>query len=166
MNSLIDRSLNNYPIAPYIRSQILGDELYEISNRDIYSRCRIGVAADTVNPVAPTFVRHGLPNIYTLDENCGIWILATRIRRRPNITHRSPSEHNVGEGTKFGEAFAYYIRKNIRLILKFGTKIPNFKAIAKILKQVDHLWIQFLLVQTFQMQKHQKQTLQQVKEKQ
>ena len=55
------------------------------------------------------------------------------------------------------------VKKTIKMILKFGWKIPNFNLSAKILKRVDHLWNQLPLVQKRQTQKHQKWKIQHVK---
>ena len=52
---------------------------------------------------------HGIPIIDTMDENDGVWSAATRIRRAPNITHGSVSEHAVGKVTAVGDAVGYYI---------------------------------------------------------
>ena len=51
------------------------------------------------------------------------------------------------------------LKKNTKLILKFGWKVPNLNLSAKILKGVDQLWAQLLLVKKFQTQKHQERTL-------
>ena len=54
-------------------------------------------------------MNHGLPTIDTLDENAGVRSAATRIRRAPNITRGSVSEHAVGKVTAVGDAVGYYI---------------------------------------------------------
>ena len=55
-------------------------------------------------------------------------------------------------------------KKTIKQILTFGGKITNFNLSAKILKGVNHLWTQLLLVQKCHNPKHWKRTLQHVKE--
>ena len=72
LNARIVRSSTNDPIAPYISSQIFGDKFSNSSSRDIYSRCCMYFAADSIQTVAPQFVTRGLPTIDTLDENCVI----------------------------------------------------------------------------------------------
>ena len=114
MNSPIERILTNDPIAPFIIIHILGDEISDISNRDIYLRCQMGAAEETTHPVAPIFLIHGIPTIDTLDKNCGIWIPATRIRRTPNITHRSAYNHALGKETAVGYIVSYSREKNYK----------------------------------------------------
>ena len=94
----------------------------------------MNLVAETGHPKTPQFVSHGIPIIDTLDEKYGIWIPANIIRRTPNINHLDASEHDLGQGTTVVDTVAYCIKKKYKLIFKFGTKILNFKASAKILK--------------------------------
>ena len=71
----------------------------------------------------------------------------------PNTTHGSVSEHVVGKGTVFGEAVGDYREEKYMTEFEIEEKIPKFKASAKILKRVDHLWIRLLLVRKRQTQK-------------
>ena len=64
----------------------------------------MNVATESVQPMGPQFVRHGIPTINTLDENDEIWRPTNRIRRTTNITCDSASEHYVGQGTAVGDA--------------------------------------------------------------
>ena len=56
---------------------------------------------------------HRIPAIDTLDENCGIIIPDARIRKRPNINHRSASENAV-EGALIRYAVADYRKENYK----------------------------------------------------
>ena len=86
-NADVDRKLSNYPIALPIITQVFGDKLSDISRRDLYTQCRVNLATESVNPVAPQFVNHGLSAVNTLNKSAGIWIPATIIIRSPDITH-------------------------------------------------------------------------------
>ena len=74
----------------------------------------MNIASDSVQPMGPQFVTRGLPTIDILDENAGIWIPATIIRRTPNITHGSASEHAVGEWTVVVDAVEDYIEESYK----------------------------------------------------
>ena len=50
-NTSIDRILSNYFIAPYVVSQILCDEFFVSSRRNIYLRCRMESAVEIVQPM-------------------------------------------------------------------------------------------------------------------
>ena len=98
-------------------SQILRDELFISSGRNIYSLCRMEVAADTLKTMVPQLVSHGLPTIDTLNSNSGICIHATiTIKRTLNNTHGSACGRAVGQGTLVGEAKEKYKTdfKNVR----------------------------------------------------
>ena len=101
--SIDGRLPNDSDILPVI-SQIIYDKLYVSSGRNINSRRRTDVTDETVQPMGPQLVRHGLPNIDTLNENSGIWIPATSdIGRTPITTHGSTSGNIEGQGTVVGE---------------------------------------------------------------
>ena len=151
MHTSIDRRFRNGYNMPFVFSQVLCDELSVSYGRNIYSWCRMDFAAETVQPMGPQLVSHGILKIDTLNENSGIWSPATT----PNTTHGSAFRNVLRQGTVVGEAVGKIGRKTTKLILKVRTKIPNFKTSAKILKQFDHLWIRVLLVQKRQAQKHQ-----------
>ena len=71
-------------------------------------------AADTVRPMEPLFVIHGIPNIESLDDNCRIWILSTKIWMTPNITYWSASDHAVQKVTAAGDSVADYRKENYK----------------------------------------------------
>ena len=73
------------------------------------------VVADTVQPMVPQLVSHGIPTIYTRNENSGIWIPSTSdIRRNPDTTHWSAIGHVVGQVTVFVESVGDYIEENYK----------------------------------------------------
>ena len=77
LDNFIDRIFTKYSNVTSFVSQILRDELFISSGRNIYSLCRMEVAADTLKPMVPQLVSHGLPTIDTLNSNSGICIHAT-----------------------------------------------------------------------------------------
>ena len=102
------------------------------------------IAIEFVNTMAPQFLNHGLSAVDVLNKSVGIWSPATRIRRSPYVTHWSTADNTVLQVSDVGDAMGNksdYSKKTIKIILKFGWKIPNFNSSAKILKRVDHLWI-------------------------
>ena len=103
MHTYIDKILPNYSNAPSVVSQILRDELSFSFGRNLYLRCRMDVATDTVQPMGPQLVIHELLTIDTLNEKIGIWIPVTSaIRRTLNTTHGSVYGDVVGQGTEVG----------------------------------------------------------------
>ena len=67
-------------------------------------RCRVNIATESINPVAPQLVNHVIYDIDTLDKNTGIWSPATIIRRSPDINHCSTVDHALGQGGEVGDA--------------------------------------------------------------
>ena len=114
LNAPVDRTLTSYYISQSPRSKILRDEFSDSSSRDIYLICRMNVTTESVQSMGPQFVSHELPTIDTLDENTGIWIPTTRIRRTPNITHGSASENYVGQVTAVGDEVTDYKKENYK----------------------------------------------------
>ena len=78
--------------------------------------------------LAPQLVSHRLLTIYTLDENCGIWIPTTIIRRTPNIIHRRASAHYVGQVTVVGDAVEYYIKENYKTDFEIWNKSSKLQS--------------------------------------
>ena len=60
LNADFDRKFSNDPIVPPLSTQVFGEKLPNFPNRDIYTRCRLNLATESVNLVAPQFVNHGL----------------------------------------------------------------------------------------------------------
>ena len=56
LDTSIHRQFANNLVVPPIFSELIGDKLPDGSIRDIYTRCRMKVAADPVNILAPQFV--------------------------------------------------------------------------------------------------------------
>ena len=86
------------------------------------------VATESVQPMGPQFMRNGLPIIYTLDENSGIWSPSAIIIRTLDITHRSASEHAVGKATAVGNVVVYYREENYKTDFKIwneNSKLQN-----------------------------------------
>ena len=82
----------------------------------------MNVATEPVQSTGPQFVSHGIPTIETLDENAGIWIPATRIIRIPNITHVSPSRHDLGKGDEVGYSVEECIKENYKTDFEIWNK--------------------------------------------
>ena len=128
LNADINRDFSNDPIATPIITQVLCDELSNRSIRDINSLCRTNLVTESVNPVAPQFLNHGLSTVDTLDKITTFWIPNTRIRSLPNITHWSAVDHTVGQGATVGEALGDipdYIEENNKT--DFETCMENSK---------------------------------------
>ena len=125
----VDRILSIFSNEPSIGSQILRDEFYFGSVKNLYLRCRMEVAEETVQPMGPKLVSHGLPTIDTFKENSGIWNPATSsIRRTPNNTHGSASEHVVGQGTAVGAAVVDYREENYKTDFDIAHENSKFQS--------------------------------------
>ena len=95
--------LSNDSNLPSIGSQIIHDEFSVSSGSNIYSCCTMDVVSETVQPMVPQLVIHGLPTINTLNKNNGIFIPAiSAIGRTMNTTHGSATGNDVGQGTLVG----------------------------------------------------------------
>ena len=68
---------------------------------------------------------HRISTIYTLNENCGIWILATILRRNLNTTHWSGSDYDVGKVTAVGDTVVDYRKENYKTDFEIWNK--NYK---------------------------------------
>ena len=156
LHNSIERRLSNDSNDTSVSSKIFRDKLSVTSGRNIKLCCKMDVAAETVQPIQPQIVSHGLPTIDASNENSRIWSPTTsEIRGTPNNTHESASGNVLFQERVVVESMGNIERKTTKLILKLRTKTPNFKEIAIILKLFDHLWIQTLLVRKRQMKKHQ-----------
>ena len=126
----------------------------------------MSLATESVNPVSPNFVNTELSTVDILNESAAIWSLATRIRRSTDFTQWSTENNTVGKGATAGDYVGDkrdYSEESYKTNFEVWMEIPNFILSAKILKEVDHLWIHLLLVQKLQTRKQQQQTLQHVK---
>ena len=72
LNTAVDRTFSNDPIVPPVSTQLFGDELSGSSSRNIYIFCRIKIVTESVNPVAPQFVNHGLSTVKASKKSSGI----------------------------------------------------------------------------------------------
>ena len=104
LNATVYRKFSNDPIVPPVSTQVFGDKLSNSPIRDIYTRCRLNLATESVNPVAPQLMNHGLSAVDELNKISGIWIPDTRIIRSRDITHWSGTDHAVGQGVLVVEA--------------------------------------------------------------
>ena len=87
------------------------------------------LATDPINPVTSQFVDHGFSTADALNKGASIWSPATIIIRSSYVTHLSTENHDVGQIAEVEDyvgAKSDYCEENIKLILKFGWKIPNF----------------------------------------
>ena len=66
--AVIDRKLSNDPIVQPVSTQVFGAKLSNIYRRDIYTRCRLNLATDSVNLVEPQFVNNGISSANTLNK--------------------------------------------------------------------------------------------------
>ena len=99
----IDGILPNDSNVPSVVSQILCDELSVSSGRNIYLRCSVDVAAETIQPMGTELFSHGIPTIDTFNEKYRICVLDKfYIRSTPNTTNGSACGHIVGQGTVVG----------------------------------------------------------------
>ena len=63
LNADVDRKFSNYPIAPPVSTQVFGDKLSYSYIMYLYMHCRVNLATESVNPMAPQFVHHGLSTV-------------------------------------------------------------------------------------------------------
>ena len=73
LDAAIDGNLPNNLVAPPIFTDILSEKLSYSSRRDVYMRCWINLAADSVSISAPQFVDLDLSIIYALDKCASLW---------------------------------------------------------------------------------------------
>ena len=57
-----------------------------------------------------------------MNENCGIWILATILRRNLNTTHWSGSDYDVGKVTAVGDTVVDYRKENYKTDFEIWNK--------------------------------------------
>ena len=103
LNASIDRKFSNDPISPPISTNILGDKLSNNYRRDLYTRYRLNLATESVNPVAPNILNHGLSAVNVLDKSTRIWIPNTRNISFPDVTHWSMEGSALGKGAAVGD---------------------------------------------------------------
>ena len=142
LHTSINIILSNISNASSVGIQVLRDELSISSEKNLYLRLSMDITADTIQPMGPQLVSHGLLTIDTLKEKYWIWIPTTSaIIRTQNTTHDSASGHAVGQRTVVGEAVGKYREENNKTFIEIAKKIRNFKASAKMFKRFNHLWI-------------------------
>ena len=80
-------------VAPPIFTEILGEKLSKSSRWDLYTRCRMNLAADPVNIPAPQFVDLGLSTFNVLDKGISLWSPSTIVGRPTDVAHRRYPDH-------------------------------------------------------------------------
>ena len=145
LDASIDGKFTNISVAPPIFTELFRDKLSNSSRRDIYARVGVHLKTCPVNPVTPKFVDRGFSTIDALNKGARIWIPAIRVRSSTDVSHWSTLNLAVVESTVVVYSVIAKSYYNYKLILKFGGEIFNLSV--KILKGVDHLWNQLMLVQ-------------------
>ena len=115
LNASFDKEFSNDPIALSISTQVFSDKLSDSSSRYIYTRCRVNLATESVNPLALQFSNHWISVIGALNKSSRIRSPSTRIRRSPDVYHWSTPYHNVGKGAAGVDAVgdkSDYIKEN------------------------------------------------------
>ena len=102
MDSIVDRNLPDDLDSATIFSKVIGHKLSDGSRCDLYMRCRINFATDTLQTQTPLFMDVGFLAINTLDESSGLSTPATRIRRPMDGAHWSAPNHVFGDTTAVG----------------------------------------------------------------
>ena len=69
------------------------------SSRDLYTRCRMNFADDTVQTHTSQFINLGFLTINALDEICALSTPATRIQQPMGAAHWSALDHVFGEAS-------------------------------------------------------------------
>ena len=72
LDATVDGNFTNNPIAPPVLTLVLIDRLSECSSRDLYARCGVHLATDSVNAVVPNFLDHGLSTVNALNKGADI----------------------------------------------------------------------------------------------
>ena len=110
LNAVLDVKLPDDLDSAYIFSKLISHKLSHTSSSDLYTRCRMNLAADPIQTQTPQFMDMGFLTINALGESSGISTPATRIRRSPDSAHWSAPNLVFGETTAVGvsEAKSYY----------------------------------------------------------
>ena len=87
LDTSIDLQFTNHLFAPLIFTEVLGENFYDSSRWDIYTRCRMNLVSDHVNIPAPKFVDLELSNINALDKCAIIYTPATIFGRPTDVSH-------------------------------------------------------------------------------
>ena len=66
--------------------------------------CRVNLATEYVNPVAPQFVNHEISAVYVLNKSSGICSPTNIIRRSPDFLHWRAADHTLGQKAAVGDA--------------------------------------------------------------
>ena len=104
LNADADRNFANDTIAPIVSTQLFCEKFSDSLRKDIYTRCRLNIATESANTMAPQFINRGLSVADALNKSARIWIPATRIIRSPDFTHWSMVDHTVGQVSAVGDA--------------------------------------------------------------
>ena len=152
LDTSIDGKFTNNLVAPPIFTGVLSDKFSESSTRDIYTRCWMNLAVDTVNIPAPLFVNLGIFTIDALGKCSSLWTPTTRIGSPMDVAHWNATDHIFEKQHRLETLWAQSRAITIKLVLKLGGEIRIFSA--KMMQGVDHLWTRLLLVQKFQTPSH------------
>ena len=87
----------------HVSTQVFVDNLSHSSSMDLYTRCRVNLPIESINPVVPQFLNHGISTVNVLNKSAGIRISSTRIRRLPDVIHFSTVDHDVGQFETVGD---------------------------------------------------------------
>ena len=93
LDTSIGRQFTNNMVTPPIFTEILGDKPSDSSSQGLYTFCRMNLAEDPANILAPQFVDLSLSNINTLYKGASIRTPATRIWRPTDVSHGSALDY-------------------------------------------------------------------------
>ena len=102
LDNVVDVKLPDDLDPVYIFSKAIGHKLSDGSNNDLYLRCRMNFANDTVQNQAPHFMDLGLLDTNKLNERGVIGTPATKIRMPKDGSHWMAPYHVFGETTAVG----------------------------------------------------------------
>ena len=81
LGASVDVNLSDIRLRNPVITQVFSDKLSKSYIRYIYVRCRMHLATDPINPVAPPFVTHGFSTIDALNKGDVIWSPDIVVRR-------------------------------------------------------------------------------------
>ena len=97
-------------------------------------RCRVNFATESIYPVTPQFVNHGLSAIDVLNKIARIWSPITRIIRLTDVTNWSEGDCAVVQVAAVGDSVgdkSDYSEENYKNDFEILMEIPNFNPSTK-----------------------------------
>ena len=129
LDAVLDRKFPDNRDSMSISRNIINYKISDSSSCYLYTRCRMNLTADPVQPHTPAFVDLGIATIYALDEGSGISIPITIIRRPTDDAHcRAPNHIFVKLHWLKRVIQSRTTAITIKLVFKFGKKMINLSS--------------------------------------